>query len=80
MPSHFDRRARKVLIEDRNHAAKAVGPYRVIHKFPVFRIRKCFFRTQLASPEVLTVVSGIVKQNAIDIPLVVAVLLRAAVV
>src|SRR5258708_24114153 len=58
---------RKVLVEDRDH-----GRYRVVHKLLVFRLRKCFVPTELASPELLAVARGIVKDDLTDIPFVVA--------
>lgn len=50
----------------------AMCPYCMVHKRPVFRLCKCFVATELAPPEVLTVVRGVVKDDAVDIPFVVA--------
>src|SRR5882672_5642058 len=75
-PSRVEKLARKllhpqkVLVEDRDH-----GLYRVVPKLRVFRLCKFFVLTELASPEVLTVVRGVVKDNLTDIPFIVGVLL-----
>ena len=66
---------RKVLVEDRDEAPKAVGPDRVVHELPVFRLCEYFAATELAFPKVLTVTRRIVKENLTNIPFVVAALL-----
>src|SRR6185436_11337365 len=70
---------RKVLVEDRDHAAMAIGPYCVVHKLAVFQLCKYFVPTELASPEFLAVARGIVKHNLTDVPFVVGAPLREAV-
>jgi len=63
--------SRKVLVEDWDHAALAIGPYCMVHKFSVFRLCKSFVITELAPPEIFTVVRSVVKDNPIDISFVV---------
>lgn len=57
-----------------------MGPDRVVHERRVFRLVEGFVQADLASPEFLTVVRGVVKDYSTDVPIVVGAALRIAVI
>jgi hypothetical protein len=66
--------SRKVLVEDRDHAAAAIGPNCVVHELPLFCLGNCVVGTELAPQEGFTVMGAVVKNNPIDISIVVGAL------